>query len=120
MCLDDTYNIPDSKNFPEGTFPQDGVNKFPFNTILEKLKSNSDCRLSKSASAKSGGSQNGDAVAKSLASKTTVDFKNDSQQSKISQVNTSDIVLQRRKGRNIQQRIQSILDRIVAESDDVS
>lgn len=121
MCLEDTYNIPDIKHFPEGTFSQDGVNKFPFNSILEKLKSNSECRLSKSALVKSGGSSNGDAATNSSASKSAVDLlKNESQQSKNSQVNTSDIVLQRRKGRNIQQRIQSILDRIVAESEDVS
>ncbi|KAG8199010.1 hypothetical protein JTE90_001807 [Oedothorax gibbosus] len=121
MCLGDTYNIPDVKNFPEGTFSQDGVSKFPFNTILEKLKSNSECRLSKSASAKSCDSSNGDTAVKSSASKASVDLlKTESQQNKNSQVNTSDIVLQRRKGRNIQQRIQSILDRIVAESEDVS
>lgn len=125
MCLEDAYDISNAKHFTEGAFSQDGDGKFPFTSILEKLKSNSECRLSKSASAKCGGSSNGDVAARSSLGKTRVDLlKNENvsqlSENKTSQVNTSDIVLQRRKGRNIQQRIQSILDRIVAESEEAS
>lgn len=125
MCLEDTYDISNAKHCAEGAFSQDGDGKFPFTSILEKLKSNSECRLSKSASVKCGGSSNGDAAARSSLGKTRVDLlKNENvsqlSENKTSQVNTSDIVLQRRKGRNIQQRIQSILDRIVAESEETS
>ncbi|CAL1286973.1 unnamed protein product [Larinioides sclopetarius] len=136
-CLEETYssNIPEtyaknfSQNLPDDTLPLEGAGKFPFNTILEKLKSNSEYRLSKSASAKTGelSSENPEpSQAKSPVNNSKVGSLQDGgnishfKEVKSSQETNADVILQRKKGRNIQQRIQNILDRIVAESEEAS
>ncbi|GBM66658.1 hypothetical protein AVEN_258319-1 [Araneus ventricosus] len=136
-CLEETYssNIPEtyakkfSQNLPDDTSPLEGAGKFPFNTILEKLKSNSEYRLSKSASAKTGelSSDNSEpSQVKSPVNNSKVGSLQDGgnishfNETKSSQETNADVILQRKKGRNIQQRIQNILDRIVAESEEAS
>ncbi|KAF8781360.1 uncharacterized protein LOC129963914 [Argiope bruennichi] len=135
-CLEESYstNIPEtyakkfSQNLQDDTLPLEGAGKFPFNTILEKLKSNSEYRLSKSASAKTGelSSDNsepsqGKSPVNSSKAGSLQDGGNIShfKEAKSSQ-ESADVILQRKKGRNIQQRIQNILDRIVAESEEAS
>ncbi|GFS45433.1 uncharacterized protein NPIL_539391 [Nephila pilipes] len=135
-CVEETHssNIPEtySKKFPQNTtdaLPLDTAGKFPFSTILEKLKSNSEYRLSKSASARTSescGDKCESSQVKSSVNNTKVSLQDSGNISHFkeakssSQENTADDVLQRRKGRNIQQRIQNILDRIVAESEEAS
>ncbi|GFY38880.1 uncharacterized protein TNIN_348531 [Trichonephila inaurata madagascariensis] len=136
-CLDETHssNIPEtcSKKFPQNTtgdaLTLDTAGKFPFSTILEKLKSNSEYRLSKSASARIGelgGDKSESFQVKSSANNTKVSLQDSEnishfKEAKISpQEKSADVILQRRKGKNIHQRIQNILDRIVAESEEAS
>ncbi|GIY71248.1 uncharacterized protein CDAR_110241 [Caerostris darwini] len=138
QCLDEAYshNIPEtgvkssSPNSQDDTLPlSDSDKAFPFSTILEKLKSNSEYRLSKSASAKTGELCRDTTESSQLRSPVNNSKLTSSQDSsnishfkeiKPSQENSADVILQRKKGRNIQQRIQNILDRIVAESEEAS
>lgn len=133
-CLDTlSSNIPDaySKKIPQNTTGDtlDTAAKFPFSTILEKLKSNSEYRLSKSASARIGelcGDKCESSQVKSSVNNTKVSLQDSGSISHFketkpsSQEKSADVIQQRRKGKNIHQRIQNILDRIVAESEETS
>ncbi|KFM70228.1 hypothetical protein X975_07571, partial [Stegodyphus mimosarum] len=111
-----------------------GNAKFPFSTILERLKSNSDYRLSKRPTS----AQNPEESSNSCTDQTKPYFntkarnlppqvvennfcsdrKSQGSNQNISQENCENSNFQSRKGRNIHQRIQDILDRIMAESEE--
>ncbi|XP_035205817.1 uncharacterized protein LOC118180867 [Stegodyphus dumicola] len=114
-----------------------GNAKFPFSTILERLKSNSDYRLSKRPTS----AQNPEESSNSCTDQTKPYFnskvrnltpqvvensfcsdrKSQGSNQNISQENCENNTnFQSRKGRNIHQRIQDILDRIMAESEEAS
>lgn len=103
----------------------DSAPKFPFNSILEKLKSNSDYRLSRRTSLTQTNEVNfsGDALKPTSFSKTKL-ATSEGEESVTStenlRQNGQTKNFQARKGKNIHQRIQDILDRIMAESEETT
>ena len=123
----DTYSDSCSKNVKFSNCNYDDSSKFPFTTIIEKLKANSDYRLSRRTSL----SQSNEVNFSSDNIKTVPFNKGrpaiseseenaSSQAENLRQHNSPSKNFQSRKGKNIHQRIQDILDRIMSESEEAT
>ncbi|XP_054724067.1 uncharacterized protein LOC129234180 [Uloborus diversus] len=128
MCLEENA----SETKANGAVEDAGAAKFPFNTILEKLKANSDYRISRrvpgssnetlacsstdqtKASSSTRSNHLSPPCRETFCSETQLQSRNSPSQ------NIQDNKSNTRKGRNIHQRIQDILDRIMAESEEAA
>lgn len=103
---------------------EDSAAKFPFNSILEKLKANSDYRLSKRTSLTQTSDVNfsGDhkPVPFSKGRLTACEDEESASPENIIRQNIQSKNFQSRRGKNIHQRIQDILDRIMSESEEAT
>ncbi|XP_071035750.1 uncharacterized protein [Parasteatoda tepidariorum] len=104
------------------TLATGNVSKFPFNTILEKLKANSEVRLSRHIPNAKDGDASVSASDHEVESNCRDSPPTEGQYSKHSKSSQGSVKsgVQTKKSGNIHQRIQNILDRIVAESEEAS